>query len=118
MPGQKHLLIDASGINFIDSVGADVLAVEAKRRQRLGGALYLYRVNADVLRTLTRSGRIDEIGTENVFPMQARAVGFIYEKLDSAICAECPRQIFRECKASLPDGTPRENSVRPEPVER
>jgi SulP family sulfate permease len=117
MPGQKHLLIDASGINFIDSVGAEVLAVEAKRRQRLGGALYLYRVNADVLQTLTRSGRIDEIGHENVFPMQARAVGFIYEKLDSAICATCPRQIFRECKGALPDGTPRQNSVRPEPVE-
>ncbi|MGZ9059311.1 MAG: SulP family inorganic anion transporter, partial [Burkholderiaceae bacterium] len=41
-PSQKPVLIDATGVNFIDIAGAEMLAVEAKRRRRIGGALYLY----------------------------------------------------------------------------
>jgi SulP family sulfate permease len=40
--------------------------------------------------------------------MHSRAVGFIYPKLDPAICRDCTRRIFRECKAALPGGEPRE----------
>jgi SulP family sulfate permease len=107
-PDQKHVLIDATGINFIDLAGAQVLAQEARRRRRLGGALYLYRANEQVLRILTNSGLIDEIGRENIFPMQSRAVGFIYPKLDPRICRGCNRRIFRECEGALPDGELRE----------
>ena len=39
---------------------------------------------------------------------QSRAVGFIYPKLDSEICRNCDRQIFRECKTTLPNGEPRQ----------
>ena len=106
-PMQKHLLIDATGINFIDIAGAEMLALEARRRRRLGGALYFYRVNEEILRLLERGGYLDDIGKENIFPMRARAVGFIYPKLNDEICRTCERQIFRECKTSLPDGTPR-----------
>ena len=33
-PAQKHVLIVASGINFIDMAGAEMLAQEARRRRR------------------------------------------------------------------------------------
>jgi SulP family sulfate permease len=105
---QKHVLIDAMGINFIDLAGAATLADEAKRRRRLGGGLYLYRVNDEVLRILTRSGRLEDIGTENIFPVNTNAVGFIYSNLDAAICRSCDRRIFRECKGRLPDGERRQ----------
>ncbi len=111
-PTQKHLLIDATGINFIDIAGAEMLAVEAKRRRRLGGGLYLYRVNSEVMQLLERGGYFDDIGKDNIFPVKARAVGFIYSKLDTEICRRCEAQIFRECKASLPNTEPRE-AVRP-----
>jgi SulP family sulfate permease len=106
-PSQKHLLIEATGINFIDIAGAEMLALEAKRRRRLGGGLYLYRVNDEIMQLLERGGYLADIGKDNIFPVKSRAVGFIYRKLDSEICSECPRQIFRECKTSLPDGQPR-----------
>ena len=48
------------------------------------------------------------IGKDNIFPVKARAVGFIYAKLDVEICRTCPVQIFRECKTSLPNGEARE----------
>jgi SulP family sulfate permease len=106
-PSQKHLLIDATGVNFIDVAGAEMLAGEAKRRRRLGGGLYLYRVNEEVMKLLTRGGYLDDIGKDNIFPMRARAVGFIYPRLDVEICRTCPRQIFRECKTALPNGESR-----------
>lgn len=110
-PGQKHLLLDMTGVNFIDIAGAEALALEAKRRRRLGGGLYLYHVNEEVMRLLTRGGYLPEIGQDNIFPVRARAVGFIYRKLDPEICRSCTRQIFRECKTTLPNGEPREKPV-------
>ncbi|MGZ8267813.1 MAG: SulP family inorganic anion transporter [Burkholderiales bacterium] len=107
-PSQKHVLIDATGVNFIDIAGAEMLAVEAKRRRRIGGALYLYRVNEEVMKVLQRGGYLDDIGKENIFPVRARAVGFIYPKLDPEICRTCTRQIFAECKTTLPNGELRE----------
>jgi SulP family sulfate permease len=108
-PIQKHLLIDATGIHFVDVAGAEMLALEARRRRRLGGGLYLYRVNEDVMNLLGRGGYLDDIGKDNIFPVKSRAVGFIYPNLDVEICRDCPRQIFRECKTSLPNGEPRES---------
>ena len=107
-PTQKHLLIDATGVNFIDVAGAEMLAVEAKRRRRLGGGLYLYRVNEEVRRLLERGGYLEDIGKDNIFPVKARAVGFIYPNIDTEICRACPVQIFRECRTALPNGEPRD----------
>ena len=97
-------MIDATGINFIDIAGAEMLAQEAKRRRRLGGALYLYRVNDDVMQLLERGRYLEDIGRENIFPVKSRAVGFIYPKLDPEICRTCELRIFRECESALPTG--------------
>jgi SulP family sulfate permease len=115
-PAQKHLLIEMTGVNFVDVAGAEMLAMEAKRRRRLGGGLYLYRVNDEVMSLLARGGYLEDIGKENIFPVRSRAVGFIYPKLDTEICRTCERQIFRECKTSLPNGEPREDTRAVPPV--
>lgn len=115
-PVQKHLLIEMTGVNFVDVAGAEMLAMEAKRRRRLGGGLYLYRVNDEVMSLLARGGYLEDIGKENIFPVKSRAVGFIYPKLDTEICRTCERQIFRECKTSLPSGEPRAQTRAAAPV--
>ena len=112
-PLQKHVLLDMTGVNFIDAAGAEALAAEAKRRRRLGGGLYLYHVNDDVMGLLGRGGYLHDIGTDNIFPARSRAVGFIYPKLDSEICRGCDRRIFRECGTSLPNGEPRQETLEP-----
>ncbi|HYC44263.1 MAG TPA: SulP family inorganic anion transporter [Burkholderiales bacterium] len=115
-PEQKHLLLEMTGVNFIDIAGAEMLATEAKRRRRLGGGLYLYRANDEVLGLMRRGGYLTEIGEQNVFPVRSRAVGFIYPALDDEICAKCERRIFRECRTSLPSGKPREDVAAPAPA--
>ena len=105
-PGQKHVLIVASGINFIDVAGAEMLAQEARRRQRLGGGLYFYRLKDAARAVLARGGYLNAIGEENIFPVKTRAVAVIYRRLDSDVCRQCKVRIFRECHEALPNGEP------------
>jgi SulP family sulfate permease len=64
----KYVVLDLQGVNFIDSAGVRMLAEEASRKRRMGGALYLYRTNESVLNVLEKAGRYDAIGRDNVVP--------------------------------------------------
>ncbi len=110
-PGQKNVLIVASGINFIDMAGAEMLAQEARRRRALGGRLYFYRLKDAVVKLLERGGYLAEIGPENIFPAGTRAIGKVYPRLDSAICRECKVRVFAECEPHLPSGEPRTDAA-------
>jgi SulP family sulfate permease len=110
---QKHLVIVASGINFVDVAGADMLAHEAKRRRRSGGGLYFYRLKDEVVRLLQRGGYMRDIGEDHVFPVKHSVIAAIYPKLDAAICRECRLRIFRECRDRLPDGSSRDKAPLP-----
>lgn len=105
---QKHVLVVASGINFVDVAGAELLVQEARRRRRMGGGLYFYRLKDEVVQLLERGGHLDAIGRERIFPVKSRALAAIYPKLDTAQCRDCTLRIFRECRNHLPDGTPRQ----------
>ena len=105
-PGHKHVLIVASGINFIDVAGAEMLAHEANRRKKRGGGLYFYRLKDEARRLLERGGYLAAIGPDHVFPVKVRAVGEIYKRLDPEICRKCRARIFRECWVALPNGEP------------
>jgi SulP family sulfate permease len=104
---QKHVLVVASGINFVDVAGAEFLSHEARRRRRLGGGLYFYRLKDEVVELLRRGGYMSDLGNENMFPVKSGAIATIYPKLDTAICKDCKLRIFRECRERLPDGSPR-----------
>ncbi len=114
MPTQKHLLIVASGINFVDIAGADLLTHEAQRRRRMGGGLYFYRMKDSARHFLERGGHMDEIGRGNVFDVRDAPMDVIYPKLDATICQTCQLRIFKQCKNTLPNGEPRpEAKVEP-----
>jgi len=106
-PTQKHLLLVAGGINFVDVAGAEMLVHEAKRRQALGGGLYLYRVKDEARALMQRGGHIDRIGRERFFSVREPVVAAIYRRLDPSICRQCRLRIFRECRTQLPDGSAR-----------
>jgi SulP family sulfate permease len=108
MPTQKHLVIVASGINFVDIAGAELLTHEAERRRRLGGDLYFYRMKDSARHFLERGGYMDIIGRDHVFDVRESPMDKIYPKLDSSICKNCQLRIFNQCKSALPDGTPRD----------
>ncbi|WP_205617248.1 SulP family inorganic anion transporter [Pelomicrobium methylotrophicum] len=106
-PQQKHVLIVASGINFVDVAGAEMLAQEARRLRRKGGGLYFYRMKNAVRALMEKGGYLHEIGEENVFPVKSHPVSHIYRRLNPEICRHCRVRIFRECQDRLPNGEPR-----------
>lgn len=107
MPTQKHLLIVASGINFVDIAGAELLAHEAERRRRMGGQLYFYRMKDSVRAFLTRGEYMKVIGDENIFEVRDIPMNTIYPRLDVDTCRNCQLRIFSQCKDKLPNGEPR-----------
>jgi SulP family sulfate permease len=97
-PGQKHLALIASGINFVDMQGGQALTEEARLRRNMNGGLYLIQVHQGLWNSLENCGCLDEGSVRNVFQTKGAAIHGIYQKLDKAICAQCEHRIFRECQ--------------------
>ncbi len=106
-PRRKHVLLAARGMNFVDIAGAELLAQEARRRQKMGGGLYLYRTQPAVRELLERGHHLEEIGEENLFPTKSHPIDTIYPTLDSEVCRSCTARIFDQCHVALPNGEPR-----------
>ena len=98
-PGQKHLLMVMSGVNFLDVAGAEFLTQKARELRAEGGGLYLYHVKQGARDPLRRGGYLREIGEQSLFTSKSRAIATIFERLDKDICATCTRRIFKECQA-------------------
>jgi sulfate permease, SulP family len=103
-PGQRHLLIIASGINMVDISGAEMLAREARRRRAMGGGLYFWFMKDAVRDLLRKGGYLKDIGEENVFEQGTDVVAAIYGRLDVGTCRGCTVRIFPPCNAALPNG--------------
>jgi SulP family sulfate permease len=95
---ERHLLILAHGINFIDLAGAEWLTHEVLKWQQRGGGIYfvgLKLISQDVLR---KGGFSKIIGEENFYKDKHTAISTIYAKLDKFNCENCTANLFNECK--------------------
>lgn len=106
-PLQKHLLILAPGIGFVDVSGAELLARDAQRRRAAGAGLYFHRLNESIVHLLDKGGYLESIGRQNLFSIGQDVIEQIYPKLDSEVCRQCTTRIFRQCHLRLPNGEPR-----------
>lgn len=94
---QKHLLVVARNINFLDIAGAEALVREARARRWRGGRLWLQGLRLPAEDVLRNGGYLGEIGADAVFRDKREAIARIFDKLDPAICARCRARIFEEC---------------------
>ncbi|ANY15303.1 SulP family inorganic anion transporter [Bordetella pseudohinzii] len=95
--GAAHLLVMTKSMNFIDQAGAQVWEDELKRRRAAGGDLYFHRPRPEVLATWRRTGFIERLGQDHIFPDKTTAIASIYQRLDPAVCRACEARCFREC---------------------
>jgi SulP family sulfate permease len=75
-----HLLIVSDGINHIDVAGAELLALEAKRRRQFGGGLYLVNLKAKASEILFRGGYMKDIEEAAIFTSRTEAIKAIFAK--------------------------------------
>ncbi|MBF0109380.1 MAG: SulP family inorganic anion transporter [Magnetococcales bacterium] len=105
-PVHTHLVLIASGINFIDLAGADFLAAEAEKRRRSGGSLSLVRLKKQPRTLLERGGYLDTIGVDHLHKAKNDAIHAVFSRLEASACDGCDRQVFRECPCSRPIDLP------------
>jgi sulfate permease, SulP family len=92
----KHLLVMAKSMNFIDLAGEELWRNELRERRRMGGDLYFHRPRPAVLEVWERSGFIDELGRDHIFPDKYTALATIVPRLDPEVCRRCSIKLFDE----------------------
>ena len=93
-----HILIVASGVNFIDLAGMEGLLIENKRLKEFNGSLYFVSVKTSVLEFMEKVHFVDDIGRENFFELKEQAIHMIFDRLDRSKCEKCRALIFSECQ--------------------
>lgn len=101
-PPQPHLLVMAKSMNFIDLAGAEVWETELRERRAHGGDLYFHRPRPQVLELWRRSGFLDRLGPDHIFPDKRQAIATIHRRLDHERCARCQAKVFWECREDDP----------------
>ena len=97
IPMQKHLLVMAKSMNFVDASGAQMWRSELLQRRAMGGDLYFHRPRLSAIEQWERDGFLELLGPENLFPDKRTAIHKIYQRLDPEICRSCKARIFVEC---------------------
>lgn len=94
-----HLLVMCKSMNFIDPAGAALWERERVLRSQAGQGLYFHRPRPEVLAAWTRSGFLQRLGPNHVFPDKRSAIAAIVPRLDPQRCAACTARVFEECAA-------------------
>jgi SulP family sulfate permease len=94
----KHLLVMAKSMNFVDPAGAELWRAELAARRQAGGDLYFHRPRPPVLAMWERTGFLDELGRDHVFPDKRHAISSIFARLDRDVCMRCTARVFHECQ--------------------
>ena len=93
-----HILIVASGVNFIDLAGIEGLLIEHRRLKALNGNLYLVDVKSSTYEFMEKVNFVNEIGRENFFESKEEAIHIVYDRLDKSKCEKCQALVFKECQ--------------------
>lgn len=97
-PAQKHLLVFARSMNFVDVAGTELLAHESERRRARGGGLYFHGLRESASKMLNGPAFAGKFGPDTGFVTKGQAISTIFERLDRSVCATCRARIFRECQ--------------------
>ena len=93
-----HILIVASGVNFIDLAGIEGLLIEHRRLKALNGDLYLVDVKSSTYEFMEKVNFVNEIGRENFFESKEEAIHIVFDRLDRTKCEKCQALVFKECQ--------------------
>jgi SulP family sulfate permease len=92
-----HILIVASGVNFINLAGIEALLIENKRLKAQNGSLYFVAVKSTAYEFMEKVNFVNEIGRDNFFDSKADAINVLYDRLDKSKCEKCQALVFKEC---------------------
>lgn len=112
-PQQRHLLLMASSMNFVDVAGSALWRNELRHRRRDGGDFYVHRPRPEVLAHWRRDGFLTALGENHLFTDKREAFVHIIGRLDPERCATCSSRVFSECG---PPGTRPQDTLAHSPT--
>lgn len=80
-PELKYIILDAEGINQIDSTGEDVLRQVTGRLAENGVILVVARMKRQFMQTVRRTGLLGMIGQENFFSRVTSALDYVWDSM-------------------------------------
>ncbi|OOZ35648.1 sodium-independent anion transporter [Solemya velesiana gill symbiont] len=90
-PDLKYIILDAEGINQIDSSGEEVLSQVADRLTQNGVTLVVARMKRQFMQALRRTGLHEKMGEGNFFSRITYALDFVWDSLgDEYDRTTCP----------------------------
>ncbi len=118
MPDLEHVLLVGNGINEIDASGVEALRRLVRRLREAGYEFSASGFNDTVLAVLGRTGMIDLIGRQHLFPSVAAALEEIWEPTHwQCDEGECPLVTVRFRGLAVADGVPRRPEILAGPPE-
>ncbi|MEW5733728.1 MAG: SulP family inorganic anion transporter [Thermodesulfobacteriota bacterium] len=79
MPELRHILIVANGINDMDASGEETLSLLVDRLRSGGVQVSFSGIKENVMAVFQRTHLYENIGRENIYPLQAAAIDAIWE---------------------------------------
>jgi SulP family sulfate permease len=98
-PDLKYVIIDAEGINSIDSTGEEMLGMLTERLHEAGVELLFARAKKQLWDTFERTGLIDKLGREHMFALRTQAFNYAWDQLGDNHAETCPLRVPQPLEA-------------------
>lgn len=98
--GYRHVLLEGSGVEFVDVAAAEMLAQEAERFRALGGGLWFCSFKDPAVATLRHPVFRDAIGADHIHSSPQQAIAAVFRV--TPLCAECQRRELTACRRLIP----------------
>jgi len=98
-PDLQFVIIDAEGINSIDSTGEEMLGMLTERLHEAGVELLFARAKKQLWDTFERTGLMDKLGREHVFALRTQAFNYAWDQLGDNHAETCPLRVPQPLEA-------------------
>jgi SulP family sulfate permease len=98
-PDLKFVIIDAEGINSIDSTGEEMLGMLTERLHEAGVEMLFARAKKQLWDTFERTGLINKMGKEHMFALRTQAFNYAWDQLGDNHAETCPLRVPRPLEA-------------------
>lgn len=101
-PNLKYVLIDAEGINEVDSTGEEMLHELISRMNKLGIEMVFARNKAPLIDIFNRMGLTEMVGGKTLFRTRTKALAYCWQNIvDNNLCekqcpGECPLNFYTD----------------------
>ena len=98
-PDLQFVIIDAEGINSIDSTGEEMLGMLTERLREAGVELIFARAKKQLWDTFERTGLMDKLGRDHVFALRTQAFNYAWDRLGDNHAETCPLRVPQPVEA-------------------